>query len=326
MSPSGWKLALPYAGPYEYLAMSASYGCGHTVLFTVIDGYNRKSVTYELQIPRGAIWSNADVSKWNPERAPDTGLFDAGTMIYDSNECGEILVGIDYVDHERHDALGHALVIAAHDDDLDRVRSCLHHLRGIWKRISDASLHAGFCTLPTRPVVSSWYQERSEYMYDAVKAARSNEVISALLDGVSRKVAVAFIADTSVYTVPDAPPGKTTLGTRRMTLGMLQTRGPPGEIEIVYVHAWPSIVSKYEMTMDDFPPNHWRCRYPIRFGLTVDSDHIDAELERRASERDAMARVSERTGRYKRELIEKTWHPSRMRDWCLDAEDAAFFS
>jgi hypothetical protein len=33
----------------------------------------------------------------------------------------------------------------------------------------------------------------------------------------------------------------------------------------------------------------------------------------------------ERTATYKEELFAKTWHPDRMIDWCLDAEERIEF-
>ena len=126
--------------------------------------------------------------------------------------------------------------------------------------------------------------------------AQSNEVIAELCLDMSRAEIVRRLRMWREKATLDVAPGKTRI-----------------ERDGVVVHVWDSLVRKYALTAADLEG--------IRFESPFCSYKGDMRYARPPP--DEMHRTRDRVDAYKRELMERTWHPTRVAAWCLDAEDAA---
>jgi hypothetical protein len=80
-----------------------------------------------------------------------------------------------------------------------------------------------------------------------------------------------------------------------------------------YINMWPSVVSKFGLTALDFKSSPRYDIYPQPL--------IGRKASRRVEINAEIRRTKGRLERLKRELMEKTWHPSRLVRWCLDTEE-----
>lgn len=79
-------------------------------------------------------------------------------------------------------------------------------------------------------------------------------------------------------------------------------------------HVWDTLVEKYGVTFANM-------RSPNGNPLVFDDKWIREKIDKiKARVADEIQRTRDRLDAYKRELIEKTWHPSRLA-WCLDTQE-----
>jgi hypothetical protein len=184
---------------------------------------------------------------------------------------------------ERHDELVDILRVAVDDDDLCGVQSCMEELRKI--------------RAPFRRGASGDCDGFDDLLIDA----RSGEVALALAN--SRKVVVKCMCAFWRVSPSQSPaPGKTRIQ----------------RDDGVTVHVWDSLVAKYRLCTSDLVGSY--ARYPCRNSV-CSSLWIQQQIQRRRTDvADEIRRTRDRLDAYKRQLMERTWHPSRLA-WCLDTEE-----
>ena len=294
---SHWVLELPFlaiAPSPLTTSFEFEYGRdGDRVELSIVSG--DCATLFRIQLPEDAIWSLADFR--NPHApGPKT------CSVHNDDVASVAEVRVMHTESDRFDDLVADVRVAIDRDDLSAVRLCMDALRKLRAPVT--------AVIPRTFLPSLWSAEN--VMTIAVRQSRSSAVALELCAHMTREEVVYVCRlwrESTVSFVAPAPPGKTRF---ENFIG-----------DYVYaIHVWDALVSTYALTTSDFETGF---SVPFTWNNAVVSSIQTRIEERIACIDDDIRRTRGRLDVYKRELVEKTWHPARLA-WCLDAAESAVFS